>query len=74
MSYAIAADLVLLIHVLLIAFIVLGCPIFLFLDLPRWRLVHLLALILTVGTIIFLALVLLTFWLKPVTLKRRTKA
>ena len=127
MPYTIAADLVLLLHVLWIAFIILGCPLFLLLNLPRWRVIHLLALIITVGmqltrticpltyledylksrgrsgpvypgkftinaverliyvedltlekityaTIIFLALVLLTFLLKPVTLKRRTKA
>ncbi|HUH65255.1 MAG TPA: DUF2784 family protein [Syntrophales bacterium] len=126
MSYTIAADLVLITHLLWIAFIILGCPVFLYLNLHRWRVIHLLALFVTVGmqlshticplthlevylkskgqsvhvypgkftisaiekliyvpdltlekityaTIVFLAFVLSTFWLKPITLKKQTK-
>jgi len=125
MFYTITADLVIVAHFLWIAFIILGFPVFLYLNLPRWRLFHLFALIamvvmqltrticpltyleaylkskgesnrvypgqftidtiekliyvedltlekITYATIVFLALVLLSFWLKPVRFKRQT--
>ena len=124
MFYTIAADLVILVHFLWIAFVVLGFPIFLYLNFSGWRVFHLLALIamvimqltkticpltyleaylkskgesnrvypgqftidtiekliyvedltlekITYATIIFLAFVFLSFWLKPVTFKRQ---
>jgi hypothetical protein len=124
MSYRIVADLVIFIHFLWIAFVILGFPISLYFNLPKWRIFHLLALIamvimqltrticpmtyleaylkskgasnrvypgqftidtiekviyvedltlekITYATIIFLALVLLSFWLKPVTFKKQ---
>ena len=126
MFYSIAADLVIFVHFLWIAFVILGFPIFLYLNFSRWRVFHLLALLamvvmqltrticpltyleaylkakgvsrgvypgqftidtiekliyvedltlekITYATIVFLALVLLTFWLKPVHFKRQTK-
>jgi hypothetical protein len=126
MFYTIAADLVIFLHFLWIAFIIVGFPIFLYLNISGWRVFHLLALVATVvmqltrticpltyleaylkskgewnrvypgqftidaiekliyvkdltlekigyATIIFLALVLLTFWLKPVTFTRQTE-
>ena len=126
MSYRIAADLVIFVHFLWIAFVILGFPVFLYLNFSRWRVFHLLALIamvvmqltkticpltyfeaylksrgesnrvhpgqftidtiekliyvedltlekITYVTIIFLALVLLSFWLKPVTLKKQSR-
>ena len=126
MFYRIAADLVIVVHFLWIAFVILGFPVFLYLNFSRWRVFHLLALIamvamqltrticpltyleaylkskgeanrvypgqftidtiekliyvedltlekITYATIIFLALVLLTFWLKPVHFKRQPK-
>ena len=45
MFYRIAADLVILAHFLWITFLVLGFPVFLYLNLPRWRIFHLVALI-----------------------------
>lgn len=45
MFYTITADLVIFAHFLWIAFIILGFPIFLYLNLSRWRVLHLLALI-----------------------------
>ena len=124
MFYTIAADLVIFLHFLWIAFVILGFPIFLYFNLPKCRVLHLCALIAMVGmqltrticpltyleaylkskgesrwvypgqftidtiekliyvedltlekityaTIIFLAFVLLTFWLKPVTFKKQ---
>ena len=126
MFYRIAADSVIFVHFLWIAFVILGFPVFLYLNFSRWRVFHLLALIamvvmqltrticpltyleaylkskgesnrvypgqftidtiekliyvedltlekITYATIIFLAFVLLTFWLKPVTLKKQTR-
>jgi hypothetical protein len=126
MFYTIAADLVILAHFLWIAFVILGFPVFLYLNFSRCRVFHLLALIamvimqltkticpltyledylkskgesnrvypgkftidtiekliyvedltlekITYATIIFLALVLLSFWLKPVHFRRQTK-
>jgi Protein of Unknown function (DUF2784) len=124
--YTKAADLVIFVHFLWIAFVLLGFPVFLYFNLPKWRVFQLLALIamvvmqltkticpltyleaylkakgvsnrvypgqftidtiekliyvedltlekITYATILFLALVLLSFWLKPVTFKRQTK-
>ena len=124
--YTIAADLVIFVHFLWIAFVLLGFPVFLYFNLPKWRVFQLLALIamvvmqltkticpltyleaylkakgvsnrvypgqftidtiekliyvedltlekITYATILFLALVLLSFWLKPVTFKSQTK-
>jgi len=45
MLYRIAADFVILIHVVWIAFVILGFPIFLYLNWPRWRIFHLASLI-----------------------------
>lgn len=45
MPYAIAADIVIVIHVLWIAFVILGFPVFLWLNSGRWRLIHLAAVI-----------------------------
>ena len=45
MFYKIAADLVIFLHFLWIAFVILGFPIFLFLNLRGWRIFHLAALI-----------------------------
>ncbi len=126
MFYRIAADLVIFVHFLWIAFVILGFPVFLYFNLPKWRVLHLVALIamvvmqltrticpltyleaylkskgqsrrvypgqftidtiekliyvedltlekITYATIIFLAFVLLTFWLKPVTLKKQPR-
>ena len=123
MSYRIAADLVIFAHFLWIAFVILGFPVFLYLNFSRWRVFHLFALIamvamqltrticpltyleaylkskgesnlvypgqftidtiekliyvedltlekITYATIIFLVLVLLSFWLKPVHFKK----
>jgi len=126
MFYRIAADGVLLIHFLWIAFVVLGFPLFLYMNLPRWRIAHLLALVImiimqltrticpltyleaylkskgtsghvypgqfmiesiekliyvenltlekiTCLTMIFFVVVLLSFWLKPITFKPRIR-
>ena len=122
MFYTIAADFVIFIHFLWIAFVILGFPVFLILNLPKWRVIHLTALIgmvvmqltrticpltyleaylkskgasgqvypgqfmihsiekliyvedltlekITYATIIFLIVVFLTFWLRPVRFK-----
>ncbi|MCX5845085.1 MAG: DUF2784 domain-containing protein [Deltaproteobacteria bacterium] len=45
MLYRIAADFVIFIHFLWIAFVILGFPLFLILNLPKWRVIHLTALI-----------------------------
>jgi hypothetical protein len=45
MLYRIAADFVIFIHFLWIAFVILGFPVFLILNLPKWRVIHLTALI-----------------------------
>jgi hypothetical protein len=44
MSYKIAADFILVVHVLWIAFIVLGFPLFLYLNSTKGRIIHLAAL------------------------------
>lgn len=48
MGYKIAADLLVFIHFMWILFIILGFPLFLYLKLAKWRLVHLAALIITI--------------------------
>ena len=48
MLYSIAADLVVVTHFLWIVFIILGCPVFLYFNMPKCRVLHLLALIATV--------------------------
>ena len=48
MFHRIAADLVIFLHFLWIAFLIMGFPVFLYLKLHKWRIVHLLALIGTV--------------------------
>lgn len=45
MPYAIAADIVIVVHFLWIAFVILGFPVFLWINSARWRLIHLAALI-----------------------------
>ena len=45
MLYRIAADFVIFIHFLWIAFVILGFPVFLILNLSKWRVIHLTALI-----------------------------
>jgi len=45
MGYAIAADIVIVIHFLWIAFVILGFPFFLWVNSARWRLIHLAAVI-----------------------------
>ena len=45
MSYAIVADIVIVIHFLWIAFVILGFPVFLCVNSARWRLIHLAAVI-----------------------------
>jgi hypothetical protein len=45
MLYRIAADFVIFIHFLWIAFVILGFPVFLIVNLPKWRVIHLTALI-----------------------------
>jgi hypothetical protein len=45
MFYSIAADCVIIIHFLWIAFVILGFPVFLYLNWPRWRVFHLVSLI-----------------------------
>jgi hypothetical protein len=45
MFYTIAADVVIFIHFLWIAFVILGFPVFLYLNWPRWRIFHLASLI-----------------------------
>ncbi len=45
MGYQIAADIVILIHFLWIGFIILGFPVFLWLNIGRWRVIHLVAVI-----------------------------
>ena len=45
MFYQLAADIVVLIHFLWIAFVILGFPVFLWLNSARWRLIHLAAVI-----------------------------
>ncbi len=44
MSYRTAADLIIALHVLWIAFVILGFPVFLYLNSARGRIIHLLAL------------------------------
>lgn len=44
MFYSIAADFVIFIHFLWIAFVILGFPVFLYLNWPRWRILHLISL------------------------------
>jgi hypothetical protein len=126
MSYRIAADGVLFIHFLWIAFVILGFPLFLYMKLSGWRIAHLLALVImivmqltrticpltyleaylkskgtsghvypgqfmiesiekliyvedltleniTCLTMIFFVVVLLSFWLKPITFKPRIR-
>lgn len=45
MPYAVAADIVIVVHFLWIAFVILGFPVFLFVNSARWRLIHLAAVI-----------------------------
>lgn len=45
MFYQFAADIVIVIHFLWIAFVILGFPVFLWLNSARWRLIHLAAVI-----------------------------
>jgi hypothetical protein len=45
MFFRIAADLIIFLHFLWIAFVILGFPLFLYLNWPRWRIFHLVALI-----------------------------
>ena len=45
MSYRIAADFVIFLHFLWIAFVILGFPVFLYLNWPKWRIFHLITLI-----------------------------
>ncbi|HVO66603.1 MAG TPA: DUF2784 domain-containing protein [Syntrophales bacterium] len=45
MSYKVAADFIIFIHFLWIAFVILGFPVFLYLNWPKWRVFHLIALI-----------------------------
>ncbi|MGE5790750.1 MAG: DUF2784 domain-containing protein [Syntrophaceae bacterium] len=45
MSHQIAADIVIVIHFLWIAFVILGFPVFLWINSARWRLIHLAAVI-----------------------------
>jgi hypothetical protein len=126
MFYRIAADFVIFLHFLWIAFVILGFPVFLYLNWPKWRILHLIALIamiimqltrticpltyleaylkskgesgrvypgqftidtieqliyvedltlekITYATIIFLVVVLLSFWLRPVSLKKQSR-
>ena len=44
MYYSIAANCVIFLHFLWIAFVILGFPVFLYLNWPKWRIFHLLAL------------------------------
>ena len=48
MLFTIASHLAVFIHFLWIIFIILGFPLFLYLNLARWRLIHLAAIIVTV--------------------------
>ena len=67
MPYQIAADIVIVIHFLWIAFVVLGFPVFLWLNSARWRLIHLAAVIWMVLMQITRSICPLTyleFWLK----------
>lgn len=48
MFYKVAADFVIVIHFMWIVFVILGFPVFLCLNLSRWRLIHLTALITTI--------------------------
>lgn len=45
MPYAIAADIVIVLHFLWIAFVILGFPVLLWINNARWRLIHLAAVI-----------------------------
>jgi hypothetical protein len=45
MSYRIAADFVIFAHLLWIAFVILGFPVFFYLNWPKWRIFHLITLI-----------------------------
>jgi hypothetical protein len=127
MPYRVAADFVIFLHFLWIAFVILGFPVFFFLNWPKWRIFHLSTLIamivmqltrticpltyleaylkskgesgsvypgqfmidtiekliyvedltiekITYATIIFLIVVLLSFWFRPVSLKSEAKA
>jgi len=49
MLFTIAGHIVVFIHFLWILFIILGFPLFLYLKLSRWRLIHLVAIIATVS-------------------------
>lgn len=124
MLFKIASDLVIFLHFLWIAFIILGFPILLYLNWPRWRIFHLLAVVvmlimqltrticpltyledflrskgtrgdvypgqfiietiekliyvedltlekISYATMLFLAAVVLSFWFKPITFKKR---
>jgi hypothetical protein len=124
MFYNIAADCVVFIHFLWIAFVIIGFPVFLYLNWPRWRIVHLVSLIamvimqlthticplthleaylkskgtsarvypgkftietierliyvedltlekITYATIIFLVAVIISFWIRPIRIKKR---
>jgi len=126
MSYRIAADFIIFVHFLWIAFVILGFPVFLYLNWPKWRIFHLVALItmiimqvtrticpltylevylksqgqsgsvypgqfmidtiekliyvedltlekITYATIIFLIVVLLSFWFRPLSSKSRAR-
>ena len=126
MFYRIAADFVIFLHFLWIAFVILGFPVFLYLNWPKWRIFHLIALItmivmqmtrticpltyleaylkskgtsshvypgqfmidtiekliyvedltlekITYATIIFLIVVLLSFWFRPLSSKSRAR-
>lgn len=48
MFYSIAADCVIFAHFLWIMFVILGFPLFLYLNWPRWRIFHLASLIATI--------------------------
>lgn len=124
MFYSVAADCVIFMHFLWIAFVILGFPVFLYLNWPRWRIFHLISLIamiimqlthticplthleaylkskgasgqgypgkftietierliyvedltlekITYATIIFLMAVVISFWIRPIRIKKR---
>jgi hypothetical protein len=67
MFYPIAADIVIVIHFLWIAFVILGFPVFLWLNSARWRLIHLTAVICMILMQVshsICPLTYLEFWLK----------
>jgi hypothetical protein len=127
MSYRIASDFVIFLHFLWIAFVILGFPVFLYLNWPKWRIFHLITLIamivmqltrticpltylevylkskgtssqvypgqfmidtiekliyvedltlekITYATMIFLIIVLFSFWFRPVSLEKQSKS